>query len=45
MHSITIKEVRETAENIGGLLDDIWRYTSSLYPQDRMIHVFDIIGR
>ncbi|KAJ0179270.1 hypothetical protein K1T71_004982 [Dendrolimus kikuchii] len=44
MHSSTMSEVIEAAENIGGLLDDVWRYTNALYPQDRMIHVFDIIG-
>ncbi|KAM3968298.1 LOW QUALITY PROTEIN: dynein cytoplasmic heavy chain beethoven [Aphomia sociella] len=44
IESSTITEIREIAENIGGLLDDIWRFTTLLYPEDRMIHIFDIIG-
>ncbi|KAJ8726929.1 hypothetical protein PYW08_015326 [Mythimna loreyi] len=44
IHSSPMDEVRESAENIGGILDDIWRITSSPYAQDRMVHVFDIIG-
>lgn len=38
-------DIRESAENIGGILDDIWRTTTSPYAQDRMEHVFDIIGK
>ncbi|CAG9563607.1 unnamed protein product [Danaus chrysippus] len=42
--SISLQEVRDSAENIGGILDDVWRYTSTPYSQDRMAHMFDIIG-
>lgn len=42
--SSTIDEVRESVENIGGILDDVWRYTTLPFKQDRMVHVFDIIG-
>ena len=44
MHSSPMDEIRESAENIGGILDDIWRITTPPYAQDRMAHVFDIIG-
>uniref|UniRef100_A0A2A4JRE1 Dynein heavy chain, cytoplasmic n=1 Tax=Heliothis virescens TaxID=7102 RepID=A0A2A4JRE1_HELVI len=44
IHSSSMEEIRESAENIGGILDDIWRISTSPYSQDRMIHVFDIIG-
>ncbi|XP_034825556.2 cytoplasmic dynein 2 heavy chain 1 [Maniola hyperantus] len=40
----SMQEVRDSVENIAGILDDIWRYTAFPYSQDRMIHVFDIIG-
>lgn len=39
-----MEEIRESAENIGGILDDIWRITTSPYSQERMVHIFDIIG-
>lgn len=39
-----MSEIRESAENIGGILDDVWRFTTMPYKQDRMVHVFDIIG-
>ncbi|XP_038213294.1 cytoplasmic dynein 2 heavy chain 1 [Zerene cesonia] len=39
-----MQEIRDTAENVAGILDDIWRYTLMPYAQDRMIHIFDIIG-
>ncbi|XP_047023303.1 cytoplasmic dynein 2 heavy chain 1 [Helicoverpa zea] len=44
IHSSSMEEIRESAENIGGILDDIWRISTSLYSQERMVHVFDIIG-
>ncbi|KOB67280.1 Cytoplasmic dynein 2 heavy chain 1, partial [Operophtera brumata] len=42
--SSSIVEMRESAENIGGLLDDVWRFTTVPYSQHRMTHVFDIVG-
>ncbi|CAK1578261.1 unnamed protein product [Parnassius mnemosyne] len=44
MQANPVYEFRDNAENIGGLLDDIWRYTVLPYSQDRMLHIFDIIG-
>ncbi|CAB3224981.1 unnamed protein product [Arctia plantaginis] len=44
IQSSTIDEVRESVENIGGILDDVWRFTTLPFKQDRMVHVFDIIG-
>lgn len=44
MQSSPLPEVREAAENIGGILDDVWRLTAVPYPQDRMIHTFDVVG-
>ncbi|XP_013138537.1 PREDICTED: cytoplasmic dynein 2 heavy chain 1-like [Papilio polytes] len=44
MQASAVHEMRDNAENIGGILDDIWRCTVSAYSQDRMIHIFDIIG-
>lgn len=45
MQSSSIAEMRESAENIGGLLDDVWRFTTVPYSQHRMTHVFDIVGK
>ncbi|XP_061378871.1 cytoplasmic dynein 2 heavy chain 1-like [Danaus plexippus] len=42
--SIGLQEVRDSAENIGGILDDVWRYSPTPYSQDRMVHIFDIVG-
>ncbi|CAH2091872.1 unnamed protein product [Euphydryas editha] len=39
-----MQEVKDSAENIAGILDDVWRYTVLPYSADRMIHIFDIIG-
>ncbi|XP_045525458.1 cytoplasmic dynein 2 heavy chain 1 [Pieris brassicae] len=44
LHSGNMQEIRDCAENIAGILDDIWRYTPVVYTQERMIHIFDIIG-
>lgn len=44
MQASSMSEIREAAENIGGLLDDVWRLTTFPYTQDRMIHMFDVIG-
>ncbi|KAG6453779.1 hypothetical protein O3G_MSEX008333 [Manduca sexta] len=44
MQSSVMPEVRESVENIGGILDDVWRTTTFPFSQDRMINVFDIIG-
>ncbi|KPJ16863.1 Cytoplasmic dynein 2 heavy chain 1 [Papilio machaon] len=44
MQASPVYEIRDNAENVGGILDDIWRCTISPYAQHRMIHVFDIIG-
>ncbi|XP_039746175.1 cytoplasmic dynein 2 heavy chain 1-like [Pararge aegeria] len=44
LQSSPMQEGRDTVENIAGILDDIWRYTAFPYSQDRIIHVFDIIG-
>ncbi|XP_022829187.1 cytoplasmic dynein 2 heavy chain 1 [Spodoptera litura] len=44
INSSPMEEIRESAENIGGILDDIWRITTSPYSQDRMVHIFDVIG-
>ncbi|XP_053600523.1 cytoplasmic dynein 2 heavy chain 1 [Plodia interpunctella] len=44
MQSTNMADTREIVENIGGLLDDVWRFTTIPYSQDRMIHIFDIIG-
>lgn len=44
MPTFTMSEIREATENIGGLLDDVWRLTTFPYSQDRMVHMFDIIG-
>ncbi|CAH0628959.1 unnamed protein product [Chrysodeixis includens] len=44
IQSCPMDEVRESAENIGGILDDVWRFTTLPYAQERMVHVFDIIG-
>ncbi|XP_052751641.1 cytoplasmic dynein 2 heavy chain 1 isoform X2 [Galleria mellonella] len=44
IQSSSISEIREITENIGGLLDDVWRFTTLLYPEDRMMHIFDIIS-
>ncbi|GBP43431.1 Cytoplasmic dynein 2 heavy chain 1 [Eumeta japonica] len=44
IQSAQISDVQELTENVSGLLDDIWRYSVSSYPQDRMKHVFEIIG-
>ncbi|KAL4719924.1 hypothetical protein ACJJTC_014409 [Scirpophaga incertulas] len=44
METSPLQEVREIAENVGGLLDDVWRLNSVSYSEDRMIHVFNIIG-
>ncbi|VVC94864.1 unnamed protein product [Leptidea sinapis] len=39
-----MQEVRDSAENIAGILDDVWRYTPVSFSQDRMAHMFDVIG-
>ncbi|CAH2063395.1 unnamed protein product, partial [Iphiclides podalirius] len=44
MKAVPLQDVRDNAENVGGILDDIWRYTLVQYPQDRMTHILDIIG-
>nr|XP_037870708.1 cytoplasmic dynein 2 heavy chain 1 isoform X3 [Bombyx mori] len=44
MQSNVMIDAREAAENIGGILDDIWRTTTAPYPSDRMVHVMDVIG-
>ncbi|XP_063374788.1 cytoplasmic dynein 2 heavy chain 1 isoform X3 [Cydia amplana] len=44
MPSLPMLEVREAVENVGGALDDVWRITVKPYPQDRMTHIFDVIG-
>lgn len=44
MQSSSMPEVREAMENIGGILDDVWRLTAVPYSQDRMIHTFDVVG-
>lgn len=45
MQAFSMSEIRESTENIGGILDDIWRLTTSPYSQERMMHMFDIIGQ
>lgn len=45
MPSLPMLETREAVENVGGALDDVWRITVIPYPQDRMIHIIDVIGR
>ncbi|XP_050677033.1 cytoplasmic dynein 2 heavy chain 1-like [Leptidea sinapis] len=42
--SSSMQEVRDSAENIAGILDDVWRYTPVSFSQDRMAHMFDVIG-
>ncbi|XP_073963735.1 cytoplasmic dynein 2 heavy chain 1-like [Choristoneura fumiferana] len=44
MPSLPMLETREAVENVGGALDDVWRITVKPYPQDRMIHIIDVIG-
>lgn len=44
MQSNVMVDAREAAENIGGILDDIWRTTTAPYPSERMVHVMDVIG-
>ncbi|XP_072941902.1 cytoplasmic dynein 2 heavy chain 1 [Epargyreus clarus] len=44
MQSSPMQEIRDSAENIGGILDDVWRYTTIPYQEDRMAHIFDIVG-
>ncbi|XP_075972474.1 cytoplasmic dynein 2 heavy chain 1-like [Anticarsia gemmatalis] len=44
IQSGTMTEIRESAENIGGILDDVWRAATMPYKQDRMVHIFDVIG-
>ncbi|CAG9791906.1 unnamed protein product [Diatraea saccharalis] len=44
MQASTVSEMREPTENIGGILDDIWRFTTVTYSEDRMIHIINIIG-
>ncbi|XP_068628065.1 cytoplasmic dynein 2 heavy chain 1 [Battus philenor] len=44
MQACSVYELRDSAENIGGILDDIWRYVELPYSQDRMIHILDITG-
>ncbi|RVE44281.1 hypothetical protein evm_011076 [Chilo suppressalis] len=44
MQANNIFEIRESTENIGGILDDIWRLTAVAYSEDRMMHIINIIG-
>lgn len=44
MQTGSLFEIKEISENICGLLDDVWRHNSSSYPEERMRHVFDVIG-
>ncbi|XP_052738057.1 cytoplasmic dynein 2 heavy chain 1 isoform X2 [Bicyclus anynana] len=44
LQSSPINEGRDLVENIAGILDDVWRYTVHPYTQDRMIHIFDLLG-
>ncbi|XP_060800611.1 cytoplasmic dynein 2 heavy chain 1 [Amyelois transitella] len=44
LQSNSMSEIREIVENIGGLLDDVWRFTIIPYSHERMIHIFDAIG-
>ncbi|XP_050362992.1 cytoplasmic dynein 2 heavy chain 1 [Nymphalis io] len=44
LQTSVMQEVKDSAENIAGILDDVWRYTVHPYSEDRMIHIFDIIG-
>ncbi|XP_061706791.1 cytoplasmic dynein 2 heavy chain 1 [Cydia pomonella] len=44
MPSLPMLEIREAVENVGGMLDDVWRITVKPYPQDRMTHILDVIG-
>lgn len=44
MQSSGAQEMRDASENIGGILDDVWRLTAFPYSQDRMKHMMDVIG-
>ncbi|KAJ2950705.1 hypothetical protein O0L34_g8965 [Tuta absoluta] len=44
MQSSPMAEMREAVENMGGILDDVWRFTVVPYSQDRMTHIFDVCG-
>ncbi|XP_047546083.1 cytoplasmic dynein 2 heavy chain 1-like [Vanessa atalanta] len=44
LQTSVMQEVKDSAENIAGILDDVWRYTVHPYSENRMIHIFDIIG-
>lgn len=40
----SIPEIRDALESSGGLLDDLWRHSTYIYPQKRMTHLMDVIG-
>ncbi|XP_041973347.1 cytoplasmic dynein 2 heavy chain 1 isoform X2 [Aricia agestis] len=44
MRSSTLQEVKDCVENVAGILDDVWRCVGATYSQDRMVHVFDVVG-
>ncbi|XP_063823750.1 cytoplasmic dynein 2 heavy chain 1-like [Ostrinia nubilalis] len=44
MLASNMSETREAVENVGGLLDDVWRLSTFPYTQERMIHMFDVIA-
>ncbi|CAK1551719.1 unnamed protein product [Leptosia nina] len=44
IQSGNMQEIRDSSESIAGILDDVWRYTPVLYTQERMVHIFDIVG-